>query len=108
MLGVLGDWAFVQAAAKPGLDVQDGSADMTGFVPLSALNAPVSTTHLTAFVTKDKVNLRSEGSSTQGAIIGKARLDECLRVAEYGTDWCCVATPAGKRGYIMTKYLRFE
>jgi len=108
MLGVLGDWAFVQAAVKPGLDVQDGSADMTGFVPLSALNAPVSTTHLTAFVTKDKVNLRSEGSSTQGAIIGKARLDECLRVAEYGTDWCCVATPAGKRGYIMTEYLRFE
>ncbi len=108
MLGVLGDWAFVQASAKPGLNVQQEGGELMGFVPLSALNAPASTTHLTAFVIKDKVNLRSKASGTEGAIIGKVRLVECLRVAEYGLDWCCVVTPAGKRGYIMTEYLRFE
>lgn len=106
MLGVLGNWAYVQAGDKAGLE-EDALNDRTGFVPLSSLSAPASTTHLTAKVNKDKINLRSEGGR-EGEIIGRARLDERLRVAEYGTDWCCVVTPTDKRGYIMTEYLEFE
>lgn len=104
MLGVCGDWAFVQASEKPGLTAD--SADHTGFLPLSVLDAPASTTHLTASVNTDKVNLRSEASKN-GEIIGKARLNERLRVADYGTSWTCVVTPEGKRGYLMTEYLTF-
>ena len=108
MLGVLGDWAFVQAADKHGLDMADDTLDCTGFVPLSALNAPASTTHLTAFVTADKVNLRDQDSGTDGRIIGKVRTGERLRLADYGMDWSLVVTPDGTRGYIMTEYLEFE
>lgn len=108
MLGTLGDWAYVQSALKPGLDVKDESADHTGFVPLSALNTPASTTHLTAFVSEDKVNLRDKGSSQEGQIIGRARTGERLRIADYGKDWSIVVTPDGTRGYIMTEYLTFE
>lgn len=104
MLGVCGEWAFVQASDKPGLAV--GGADHTGFLPLSILDAPASTTHLIASVTKDKVNLRSEGSREAGIIV-KVRLNERLRVADYGTTWTCVVTPEGKRGYLMTQYLTF-
>jgi len=108
ILGKAGDWAYVRAAGNPNLDVADESEDKTGFIPLEKLNAPMSTTHLTAFVTTDKVNLRSEGSSTEGAIIGKARTGERLLVGEYGENWTLVETPKGLRGYIMTKYLSFE
>ena len=108
MLGVLGDWAYVQYAPKTGLDAADGVDDHTGFVPLSSLNTPASTTHLTAYVTEDKVNLRDRGSGTDGQIIGRARSGERLRIADYGRDWSVVVTPDGTRGYIMTEYLRFE
>lgn len=108
MLGVLGDWALVRAAQQPGLDLDADTADHTGFLPLSSLNTPESTTHLTAFVTKDKVNLRSKGSSAEGQIIGRARMGERLRIADYGKDWSIVVTPDGTRGYIMTEYLDFE
>jgi len=108
MLGVLGDWAFVQAAEKHGLNVSDESADNTGFVPLSALNAPASTTHLTAVVKADKVNLRDKDSSSEGRIIGKAREGERLRLADYGKEWSVVVTSDGTRGYIMTEYLDFD
>ena len=108
MLGRFGDWAFVRAADKPGLDVTGGEDDHTGFVLLSQLDAPASTTYLTAFALTDKVNLRSEASSQTGQIIGKVRLGERLRVADYGTKWTCIVTPDGKRGYVMTQYLTFE
>ena len=108
MLGQFGDWAYVRAADKPGLDVTGEDADHTGYVPLAQLDAPASTTHLTAFATTDKVNLRSEASSQTGQIIGKVRLQERLRVADYGTKWTCIVTPDGKRGYVMTQYLTFE
>ena len=107
MLGMVGDWAYVRAADKPGLDAQGGE-DHTGFAALSDLSAPASTTHLVAYVTTDKVNLRSRASSTEGGIIGKARTGKRLRVADYGKSWSIVVTPEGKRGYIMTKYLDFE
>lgn len=107
MLGLVGDWAYVRAADKPVLDAQDGEGDHTGFAALSDLNAPASTTHLVAYVTTDKVNLRSEGNSQTGKIIGKLRLGERLRVADYGTGWTCVVKPDGTRGYVMTKYLSF-
>jgi len=80
---------------------------MTGFIELDALNAPASTTHLTAVVTTDKVNMRQEGSASAG-IVAKARLEERLLVADYGIEWTCVVKPDGKRGYLMTKYLDFE
>lgn len=108
MLGAFGEWAFVQFAAEPGLDVLSRMPDRTGFVRIEKLNAPASTIHLTAFVNTDKVNLRSRASSTEGQIIGKARTGERLRVADYGKSWSVVVTPQGKRGYIMTKYLDFE
>ena len=108
MLGQFGDWAYVRAADKPGLDVTGEAADHTGFALLSQLDAPASTTHLTAFVSTDKVNLRSEASSQTGQIIGKVRLGERLRVADYGTKWTCIVTLDGKRGYVMTQYLTFE
>ena len=87
--------------------MQGAEEDHTGFASLSDLNAPASTTHLVAFVTTDKVNLRSEGNSQTGRIIGKLRLNERLRVADYGTSWTCVVKPDGTRGYVMTKYLEF-
>ena len=105
MLGVLGDWAFVKAGDGPALG--SDAQEQTGFVPLSSLDAPASTTHLTASVTTDKVNLRDRGD-LGGEIIARARLNECLRVAEFGLDWSCVVTPEGKRGYIMTDYLAFD
>ncbi|MGN0996203.1 MAG: SH3 domain-containing protein [Candidatus Ventricola sp.] len=108
MLGVLGDWAFVQASVSAGLNPESEAGDHTGFVPLSALNTPDSTTHLTAYVNTDKVNLRSKPSGTEGQIIGKARTGERLRVADYGAQWTLVVTPDGVRGYVMTKYLDFE
>ncbi len=108
MLGKFGDMAFVQASSSVGLDVSDATQDHTGFAALSALNAPASATHLTAFVNMDKVNLRNRASSTEGQIIGRARTGERLRVAEYGKNWSIVVTPDDLRGYIMTKYLDFE
>lgn len=108
MLGSFGDWAFVQHAPSFGLDVLGAAMDRTGFIRKSDLNAPAGTTHLTAFVNTDKVNLRSRASSTEGGIIGKARIGERLRVADYGKSWSIVVTPKGTRGYIMTKYLDFE
>ncbi len=108
LLGKFGEWAFVQAAAKAGLDVTGAAPDNTGFVRLEDLSAPAGSTHLTAFVNTDKVNLRSRASSTEGQIIGKARTGQRLRVADYGKSWSIVVTPEGKRGYIMTKYLDFE
>lgn len=107
MLGIVNGWAYVRADASPSLSVQENSGDRTGFIELSALNAPASTTHLTAFVNTDKVNMRKEGSASAG-IVAKARTGERLRVADYGTEWTCVVTPQGKRGYLMTKYLDFE
>ncbi|MBQ4552815.1 MAG: SH3 domain-containing protein [Clostridia bacterium] len=108
MLGSFGDWAFVQHASSVGLNPVDTDNDRTGFIKIEDLNAPAGTIHLTAFVNTDKVNLRSEGSSTLGGIIGKIRTDERLRVAEYGKDWSAVVTPKGMRGYIMTQYLDFK
>lgn len=108
MLGQFGEWAFVRAAGSAGLDVTGTAPDCTGFMKLEELNAPAGSTHLTAFVNTDKVNLRSRASSTEGEIIGKARTGKRLRVADYGKNWSIVVTPEGKRGYIMTKYLDFE
>lgn len=108
MLGVFDGCAYVQASESVGLDAAAEEGDRTGFVKLDVLTAPASSTHLTAFVTTDKVNMRSEPSSTTGAIIAKARTGERLRVVDYGNQWTCVVTPAGKRGYVMTKYLEFE
>lgn len=104
MLAVCGEWAYVQANEKPGF--ASGEAAM-GFVKLDELNAPQSTIKLMAFVTKDKINMRQK-PSRDGEIVGRARLNERLRVADYGKDWCCVVTPEGKRGYVMTEYLTFE
>ncbi len=106
MLGMLGGYAYVLAADGPDLSIDDVQ-DKTGFVQLDKLDAPASTTHLTASVNTDKVNLRDKGN-TNGEIIARVRLDALLRVADYGLDWCCVVTPDGKRGYIMTKYLEFD
>lgn len=107
MLGVVNGFAYVRADTSPSLNAADDSGDRTGFIELSALNAPASTTHLTAYVNTDKVNMRKEGDSAAG-IVAKARTGERLRVADYGTEWTCVVTPEGKRGYLMTKYLDFE
>jgi len=104
MLAVCGDWAYVQVGGKAGFG--EGEPVM-GFAPIEKLNAPASTTHLTAHVNKDKINIRKSGS-TSGEIVGKARLEERLRIADYGQKWTCVVTPAGKRGYVMTEYLMFE
>ena len=104
MLAVCGDWAYVKAGDSPALGE---TGERVGFVQLSSLNAPASTTHLTAHVTEDKINIRDE-ASREGGIIGRARLGERLRVADYGVDWTCVVTPDGKRGYMMTSYLEFE
>lgn len=101
MLGVLGDWAYVRYGGDPGL-----AGGVSGFARLSDVTAPASTTHLTAFVNTDQVNMRDREDKT-GEIVARARLGECLRVACYGVDWCCVVTPDGKRGYIMTEYLEF-
>ena len=84
------------------------SGGAAGFVPLAALNAPASTTHLTASVIKDKVNVRSEADSQNGAIIDKARTGERLLVTDYGNKWTGIVLPDGKRGYIMTEYLQFD
>jgi len=108
VLGKFGGWAFVRYAGDPNLSGTDTGEDHTGFVKLEALNTPASTTHLTAFVSTDKVNLRSEDSSTSGAIIGRARTGERLRVADYGSEWSVVVTPDNLRGYIVTEYLEFE
>lgn len=108
VLGKFGEWAFVRFATAPNLSAEDTGEDYTGFVRIDQLNTPASTTHLTAFVKTDKVNLRSEDSSTSGAIIGKARTGKRLRVADYGTEWTVVVTPENTRGYIKTEYLEFE
>ena len=104
MLAVCGDWAYVKAGDTADLGEADGQA---GFVKLSSLNAPASTTHLTAHVTEDKINIRDQAGK-DGQIIGRVRLGERLRVADYGVEWTCVVTPDGKRGYVMTGYLEFE
>ena len=75
---------------------------------MAALNAPASTTHLTASVLKDKVNVRSEADNQSGAIIGKARTGDLLLVTDYGNKWTGVVLPDGKRGYMMTEYLQFD
>ena len=108
MLGKFGDWAYVLAGDSPSLDVTAKTVDRAGFVPLAALNAPASTTHLTASVIKDKVNVRSEADSQNGAIIDKARTGERLLVTDYGNKWTGIVLPDGKRGYIMTEYLQFD
>lgn len=102
MLGLVGEWAYVRYASAPGL-TEDC---VSGFVRLEDLTAPASTTHLTASVNTDKVNMRDREDKS-GEIVARARLGDCLRVANYGNDWCCVVTPDGKRGYIMTEYLEF-
>ena len=107
MLGRIGQWAYVRAAATPVLDIDDDSQDRTGFVPLSALNAPAGSVYLTAKSSTDKVNIR-EKPDKNGAIVGKVRLDEQLLVTDYGTQWTGIVTPEGKRGYVMTEYLVFE
>ena len=106
MLGKFGDWMYVNAESTPNLNVTT-QTEQTGFVHISELSAPASTTHLTATVTTDKVNLRSIGDKT-GDIIGRVRLGELLRVTDYGNQWTCVVTGEGKRGYIMTEYLDFD
>lgn len=108
VLGKFGEWAYVRHAGSPNLILEETGEDHMGFVKISQLNTPASTTHLTAFVNTDKVNLRSEDSSTSGAIIGRARTGQRLRVADYGTEWTAVVTPDNKRGYIKTEYLEFE
>lgn len=108
MLGCLDGWAYVQYAAKHGLEVSGLSEDHTGFIELSSLSAPASTTHLVARVNADKVNLRSEGSSTRGQIIGRVNKGELARVADYGVDWTKIRTENGKSGYIKTDYLTFD
>ena len=104
MLAVCGEWAYVKAGDTADLGE---AGERTGFAPLTSLNAPASTTHLTAHVTEDKINIRDQASK-EGSIVGRARLGERLRVADYGVDWTCVVTPDGKRGYVMTSYLEFE
>lgn len=108
MLGHFGSWAFVQYAQKPGLSVLGAQDDHTGFMELSSLSAPASTTHLTAQVNADKVNLRSEGSSTNGQIIGRVRIGERVRVSDYGVEWTRIQTDSGKSGYMKTDYLDFD
>ena len=108
MFGKFGDWAYVLAGDSPSLDVTATTGDRAGFVPLAALNAPASTTHLTASVLKDKVNVRSEADNQSGAIIGKARTGDRLLVTDYGNKWTGVVLPDGKRGYMMTEYLQFD
>ena len=107
MFGIVNGWAYVNAAKTASLDPEKETADRTGFIELSALNAPASTMYLTAYVNTDKVNMRKEGSASSG-IVAKARTGERLLIADYGTEWTCVVTPDGKRGYLMTKYLDFE
>lgn len=106
MLGKFGDWMFVNADTTPNLNVTVQN-EQTGFVHITDLSAPASTTHLTATVRTDKVNLRSDPDKT-GDIIGRVRLGELLRVTDYGNQWTCVVTGEGKRGYIMTEYLDFD
>jgi len=108
VLGKFGEWAYVRYASSPNLSADNADGDHTGFVKIAQLNTPASTTHLTAFVNTDKVNLRSEDSSTSGAIIGRARTGKRLRIADYGTEWSIVVTPEDMRGYIKTEYLEFE
>lgn len=108
VLGKFGEWAYVRYAGNPNLSAEDTGEDHTGFIRIEQLNTPASTTHLTAFVNTDKVNLRSEDSSTSGAIIGKVRTGKRLHVADYGTEWTVVVTPENARGYIKTEYLEFE
>ena len=107
MLAKCGDWAFVNAAERPHLAAGDTSQDLLGFVRLSLLSAPAGTTHLTATVTTDKVNMR-ERADRSSPIVGKARLGELLRVADYGTNWTCVVKEDGTRGFLMTEYLNFD
>ena len=107
MLAKCGDWAFVNAAARPHLSPADSSGDALGFVRLSELSAPAGTTHLTASVTTDKVNMR-ERADRSSPIVGKARMGELLRVADYGTNWTCVVKEDGTRGFLMTEYLAFN
>ena len=107
MLAKVGEWAFVNAAVRQDLAIGDDGADQTGFVRLDQLNAPAGTTHLTAAVHTDKVNMR-ESADRNSPIIGKARLGELLRVADYGSSWTCVVKEDGTRGYIMTEYLTFD
>lgn len=104
MLARCGDWAYVQADDQPGFEQE---TPQMGFVKISRLNAPASTLRLTAFVNKDKINIRSQADKS-GEIVGRARLNERLRVADYGKEWSCIVTPDGKRGYVMTQYLEFE
>ena len=52
-----------------------------------------------ASVIKDKVNVRSEADSQNGAIIDKARTGERLLVTDYGNKWTGIVLPDGKRGY---------
>lgn len=108
VLGKFGEWALVRYAGSPNLSIEDAGEDHMGFVKIAQLNTPASTTHLTAFANTDKVNLRSEDSSTSGAIIGRARTGERLRVADYGIEWSIVVTPENMRGYMKTEYLEFE
>ena len=107
MLAKCGEWAFVNSAGTPNLDPAGTAEDRLGFVRLDALSAPAGTTHLIASVKTDKVNMR-ERADRGSPIIGKARLGERLRVADYGSSWTCVVKEDGTRGYLMTEYLVFE
>lgn len=107
MLGKFGDWAYVLAGDSPSLDVTAKTVDRAGFVPLAALNAPASTTHLTASVIKDKVNVRSEADSRTAQSSTRRAPGERLLVTDYGNKWTGIVLPDGKRGYIMTEDLQF-
>ncbi|MFQ7098562.1 MAG: hypothetical protein ACLRUN_14630 [Christensenellales bacterium] len=71
MLGKFGDWAYVLAGDSPSLDVTAKTVDRAGFVPLAALNAPASTTHLTARH-QGQGDRAQRADSQNGAIIDKA------------------------------------
>ena len=107
MLAKLGEWAYVNAGASSHLDTSSTLEDKLGFIRLDALNAPAGTKHLTGQVTTDKVNMRERADRTS-PIIGKARLGELLRIADYGSSWTCVVKEDGTRGYVMTEYLIFD
>ena len=96
------------AGDSPSLDVTAKTVDRAGFVPLAALNAGQHHAPDGPPSSSDKVNVRSEADSQNGAIIDKARTGERLLVTDYGNKWTGIVLPDGKRGYIMTEYLQFD
>ncbi len=97
MLGKVGDWVYVRNAEK----------DLSGFLRVNQLSAPMSATHLVAKLNTDKVNMRAR-ASRDSEIISLVRMGEILRVVDYGSSWTGVITPSGRTGYILNDYLDFE